>query len=57
MIGYHDRTNWRSFKWAMREMGDYLLHFRVTRSVQDILNLWLDREVYVRKYHPELIHE
>ena len=55
--GYADPTDWRSLRWAMREMVDYWAHLGWTRSQLDVVQLWFNREAYVRKYHPELIDE
>ena len=55
--GYREPVDWRSARFAWDELVDYWMHMGWTRSKLDIVQLWSDREAYVRKYHPELIDE
>ena len=54
--GYGDTVEWRSLDWAMREMAEYYFQLGLTRSAQDLYDLWFNRESYVRKYYPELLN-
>ena len=56
MSNYGDSLDWRSFGWAMREMGENYMTLGLRRSAEDLFNLWFDREKYVRKYYPELLN-
>jgi hypothetical protein len=55
--GYRNYADWRSLRWALDEYFNHVLHLGWTRSFQDIFNLWFRRDIYVRKYHPELIND
>jgi hypothetical protein len=56
VTGYGDSLEWRSFRWAVREMAEYYLQLGWTRSPQDLFNLWFRREAYVEKYYPEMLN-
>ena len=55
--GYGDSLDWRSFQWALREASEQFPLWNWKRSQEDLFNLWFRREIYVRKYYPELLND